>query len=416
MCIRDRAECEALIDRANQLAEEACCLDKEQKYKEALKKYNQAIQYFEFIVKHKPKISAAPSINASIEKLSRRIQELLKRAKPRASLKEYEETKDNILEKVLKSAITIDKPKLRWKNVAVVKKAKTILKETLRMRENRPNVILLHGPPGTGKIYLAQACAAEMNATLYSVYFTDVAYKWRQYPCQITKSIFEQAKANPLAVIFIGEVQILVSKADKISDTNVVGELIKQLSNITDLTVIIGSNYPWDINPNVLPLVQKRVYIPLHDAYARTKLLRLKLSEFGSTITKEEYKQLRELTESYLGSNIDMLARNAQMVSIRKCRSARKFAVRGGFYVPTCPSDPFGVEYTMATLPNSSKLKPPPICMGDLINIINSSTMKATNGIFGKFKTDIERYEKWNEEFGSKCRCCLIYFRHLLYS
>ncbi|MEQ2168490.1 Vacuolar protein sorting-associated protein 4A, partial [Goodea atripinnis] len=86
-------------------------------------------------------------------------------------------------------AIVMEKPNVRWNDVAGLEGAKEALKEAVILPIKFPHLftgkrtpwrgILLFGPPGTGKSYLAKAVATEANnSTFFSVSSSDLMSKW----------------------------------------------------------------------------------------------------------------------------------------------------------------------------------------------------------------------------------------------
>lgn len=89
----------------------------------------------------------------------------------------------------LTGAILVDKPNVRWDDVAGLEGAKESLKEAVILPIKFPHLftgkrtpwrgILLYGPPGTGKSYLAKAVATEAKSTFFSVSSSDLVSKWQ---------------------------------------------------------------------------------------------------------------------------------------------------------------------------------------------------------------------------------------------
>merc|ERR1719174_1191432 len=106
------------------------------------------------------------------------------------------------LRNALAGAILQDKPNIKWEDVAGLEGAKEALKEAVILPIKFPHLftgkrkpwrgILLFGPPGTGKSFLAKAVATEANnSTFISVSSSSLVSKWQGQSERLVKELFE---------------------------------------------------------------------------------------------------------------------------------------------------------------------------------------------------------------------------------
>src|SRR5262245_19057654 len=69
-----------------------------------------------------------------------------------------------------------------------------------------PKGVLLYGPPGTGKTLLARAVAGEAGVPFYSISASDFVEMFVGVGASRVRDLFEQAKANAPAIVFVDEI------------------------------------------------------------------------------------------------------------------------------------------------------------------------------------------------------------------
>lgn len=119
--------------------------------------------------------------------------------------------------------------------------------------------LLLWGPPGCGKTFLARALAGEMDATFYEVGLADVLDMWLGSSERNLANIFEYARRNTPCVVFFDELDALGQRRSQMRGTamrSVVNQLLAELdgvsSNNDGLYFLAATNHPWDVDAALL--------------------------------------------------------------------------------------------------------------------------------------------------------------------
>lgn len=115
--------------------------------------------------------------------------------------------------------------------------------------------LLLYGPPGCGKTFVARAVAGEMGASFMSVGISDVLDMYIGNSEQNLHRLFEEARANAPVVLFLDEVDALGAKRTSQQSwmRTVVNQLLTELdgqgSSNEGVFVLGATNQPWDVDP-----------------------------------------------------------------------------------------------------------------------------------------------------------------------
>lgn len=130
-----------------------------------------------------------------------------------------------MVEMILAEVLDSESP-IRWKDIAGLSFAKKTIYEMIVWPMLRPDIftglrsppkgILLFGPPGTGKTLIGKAIASESQSTFFSISASSLTSKWVGESEKMVKTLFLVAKAKQPSVIFIDEIDSLLSaRSDK---------------------------------------------------------------------------------------------------------------------------------------------------------------------------------------------------------
>ncbi|KAE8305497.1 Vacuolar protein sorting 4b [Giardia duodenalis] len=318
------------------------------------------------------------------------------------------------LSAAISNAIVRMKPDVKWDDVVGLEKAKEALKEAVILPMMFPQLfqgkrepwrgILLYGCPGTGKSFLAKAVAAECDATFFSVSSSDLVSKYVGESARLIKALFELARAEKQAVIFIDEIDALASARgggeESDASRQIKTEFLVQMQGVGktggNVLVLGATNYPEALDSAIRRRFEKRIEIVLPDAAARKNILRSGIGSTPNVLTDSDFAELGEKTANYSGSDLSVLCREALMVPIRELQRAEYFTKKDGFYYPCEANDPGAEKLSLTDFTLNSddrKLGVPPVTRRHM-DMALSTTKSSVS------KADIERINMFSKEFG----------------
>lgn len=172
--------------------------------------------------------------------------------------------------------------------------------------------ILLYGPPGCGKTYIAKATAGQVNARFISVGLSDILDMWMGNSEKNLHNIFELARQNAPCVLFFDEIDALgASRSDmkQSSGRHLINQFLQELDgldNNNDGVLIMGAtNTPWHLDAAFRRpgRFDRILFIPPPDEAARTAIFQLKLA--GKPTDTIDFAGLAQKTQSYSGADIE---------------------------------------------------------------------------------------------------------------
>ena len=388
---------------------------KEEKNEEAIKFYKKAIGSIESLIKYDENKYNKPVYEENKKKVEKTIEEIQSKKK-KVAAKEGgggEDDEEGKLKKQLEGCLVTEMPNVSWDDVAGLENAKQALKEAVILPIQYPQLfegkrqpwkgILLYGPPGTGKSYLAKAAATETKGRFFSVSAANIVSKFMGESERLLKALFELARKNKPAVIFIDEIDSVLSarsEGENEATRRLKTEFLIQMQGVgkddKGILVLGATNIPWGLDPAVRRRFQKKIYISLPEANARKLMLKLNLGDTYNDLTDEQFTILGNLTKGYSGSDIYNLTQDAIYGPLRKCQRATHFKqLDPNHIVPCSPSDPGAKELKINDIEHPESLVAPVVTFEDFI--LSLQKMKPTVS-----EADLKRQQEFTEEFGSE--------------
>lgn len=276
-------------------------------------------------------------------------------------------------------------PPVAWDDIAGLEFAKTTIKEIVVWPMLRPDIftglrgppkgILLFGPPGTGKTLIGKCIACQSGATFFSISASSLTSKWVGEGEKMVRALFAIARCHQPAVIFIDEIDSLLSQrtdGEHDSSRRIKTEFLVQLDGAAtaaeDRVLVVGAtNRPQEIDEAARRRLAKRLYIPLPVAAARLQIVTNLMAQEKNQMRDEELHSVVTATQGFSGADMTQLCREAALGPIRS------------------------IQLGDITTITAEQVRP----------ILYSDFQEALNTVRPSVSSkDLELYEEWNKTFG----------------
>lgn len=171
--------------------------------------------------------------------------------------------------------------------------------------------ILLYGPPGCGKTYLARATAGEVKANFLAVGINDILDMWIGQSERNLHELFEQARGHRPCVLFFDEVDALAASRSDLRQSHgriIINQFLAELDGVQSsnegVLILAATNAPWHLDPAFRRpgRFDRILFVPPPDAAARAAILRILCR--GKPSQDVDYDKLAKKTDGFSGADL----------------------------------------------------------------------------------------------------------------
>jgi len=242
--------------------------------------------------------------------------------------------------------VLVEVPKVTWSDVGGLEDVKREIVEAVewplkypekfkKFGIRPPKGVLLYGPPGTGKTLIAKAVANEADANFISIKGPELLSKWLGESEKAVRKIFKKARQVAPCIVFFDEIDAIAGMRgleENRAVERVVNQLLTEMDGLEELegVIVIGAtNRPDIIDPALLRpgRFDRLVYVRPPDK--RSRLAIFKIHTKNMPLAEDvDLEELADMTEGYVGADIEAVCREAVMLALRENISSERVYMR----------------------------------------------------------------------------------------
>ena len=172
--------------------------------------------------------------------------------------------------------------------------------------------ILLYGPPGCGKTFIAKATAGEIDAKFINIGLHDILDMWVGNSEKNLHEIFEMARRNKPCVLFFDEVDAMGASRSDLKQSamrHVINQFLAELDGVESdnegVLILAATNAPWSVDPAFRRpgRFDRIIFVEPPDESAREEIFRTMLS--GKPVDDIDTGKLAAAAKDYSGADIN---------------------------------------------------------------------------------------------------------------
>ncbi|WP_338741603.1 proteasome-activating nucleotidase Pan1 [Haloplanus salilacus] len=233
-------------------------------------------------------------------------------------------------------------PDVRYEDIGGLEAQMKEVRETVEMPLERPGMfedvgidppsgVLLHGPPGTGKTMLAKAVANQTDATFIKMAGSELVHKFIGEGAKLVRDLFEVARENEPAVLFIDEIDAIASKrtdSKTSGDAEVQRTMMQLLSEMDgfeergEVRIIAATNRFDMLDPAILRpgRFDRLIEVPKPDEEGREIIFKIHTRDMN-VADDVDFDELADMADDASGADIKAVCTEAGMFAIRDDRT-----------------------------------------------------------------------------------------------
>ncbi|MBU0930227.1 MAG: CDC48 family AAA ATPase [Nanoarchaeota archaeon] len=305
-------------------------------------------------------------VGADVEALCKEAaMNVLRKILPTLKIKENEALPKSVLEKLKITSedfdyalkvvrpstmreVLVETPDVHWDDIGGLEELKQELKEAVewplknpkafkRLGIRAPRGVLLYGPPGSGKTMIAKAVANESESNFILVKGPELLDKFVGESEKGIRRVFEKARQASPTIIFFDEIDALVPRRGMDSSgtgvtERVVNSLLAEmdgLEELNDVVVLAATNRPDLVDPALLRpgRFDKIISTTNPDREARLQIFKIHTNKMPLE-NDVDLNKLADMTDGYMGSDIESLCREAGLLALRNDIHVEKISMK----------------------------------------------------------------------------------------